>query len=693
MQGLATQANFLDLNAVAKVEGIETKIDVDLESNSSGDNSFLSSLLNAIDETNKFLPDRLKISDKEIMQEAIAQLQSGSPLLSAGLDQDEKMSIFESLSFMEVLGILEKLQIKSFDVKLANLSNQSQELIKTQSNLNALKDAKSLDELFKIANDLNLNVSKIKVDRLLDLKNTFPNLDKANFFTSSVESVFKDFLNNKISNILDKVEKKDNTQSSILSSLLNNKNITKDSKNKDALTQLLKTVNHTEKTANKVDKKESKDTANKENDDVLNIKTQNKDVKIEALNEEATKIKEEVSKVTPTQKDEKIISKELVRDDKNIKSADFETKKQNLNPLEPDTTQSKDTKTNEIKNDTKELNFTHSKEQTQTQTTTNTQNTTNSITNKEMPKKDFVAQNEIKTDDTNASENLSKNQSPESKPTSKLESNELLKQTNEPQSKQNQDNKINLENTQNKTVEKNPTKSAENLTISTPLRDENLPNESKNTENLAQKTVQNKTVNLNTVLQNLQNTNENNSQKQEQSKNSETQPTKDLSSNQTVSKNENTNELNNLLNSLSKVSANELKANANISTRETLSYFSQDLKEQMQQFKAPITRLNITLNPSNLGEVEITLIQRGNNLHINFNSNPNTMNLFIQNQAEFKNSLVNMGFTGLEMNFSDQGKKEQREQNHKSKHSYKFEESTSQSISSSPLELILAKYF
>lgn len=693
MQGLATQANFLDLNAVAKVEGIETKIDVDLESSTSGDNGFLSSLLNAIDETNKFLPDRLKISDKEIMQEAIAQLQSGSPLLSAGLEQDEKMSIFESLSFMEVLGILEKLQIKSFDVKLANLSNQSQELIKTQSNLNALKDAKSLDELFKIANDLNLNVSKIKVDRLLDLKNTFPNLDKANFFTSSVESVFKDFLNNKISNILDKVEKKDNTQSSILSSLLNNKNITKDSKNKDALTQLLKTVNHTEKTANKVDKKESKDTANKENDDVLNIKTQSKDVKIEALNEEATKIKEEVSKVTPTQKDEKIISKELVRDDKNIKSADFETKKQNLNPLEPDTTQSKDTKTNEIKTDTKELNFTHSKEQTQTQTTTNTQNTTNSITNKEMPKKDFVAQNEIKTDNTKESENLSKNQSQESKPTSKLESNEALKQTTEPQSKQNQDNKINLENTQNKTVEKNPTKSAENLTISTPLRDENLPNESKNTENLAQKTVQNKTVNLNTVLQNLQNTNENNSQKQEQSKNSETQPTKDLSSNQTVSKNENTNELNNLLNSLSKVSANELKASANISTRETLSYFSQDLKEQMQQFKAPITRLNITLNPSNLGEVEITLIQRGNNLHINFNSNPNTMNLFIQNQAEFKNSLVNMGFTGLEMNFSDQGKKEQREQNHKSKHSYKFEENTSQSISSSPLELILAKYF
>lgn len=72
----------------------------------------------------------------------------------------------------------------------------------------------------------------------------------------------------------------------------------------------------------------------------------------------------------------------------------------------------------------------------------------------------------------------------------------------------------------------------------------------------------------------------------------------------------------------------------------------------MEQYKAPITKLSITLNPHNLGEVEVTLVQRGNNLHINFNSNTNAMNLFIQNQAEFKNSLVNMGFTGLEMNLA-----------------------------------------
>ncbi|WXG61190.1 hypothetical protein VB002_07240 [Campylobacter concisus] len=37
------------------------------------------------------------------------------------------------------------------------------------------------------------------------------------------------------------------------------------------------------------------------------------------------------------------------------------------------------------------------------------------------------------------------------------------------------------------------------------------------------------------------------------------------------------------------------------------------------------------------------------------------MNLFLQNQAEFKNSLVNMGFTELEMNFSDQNQRQEKE--------------------------------
>ncbi len=147
--------------------------------------------------------------------------------------------------------------------------------------------------------------------------------------------------------------------------------------------------------------------------------------------------------------------------------------------------------------------------------------------------------------------------------------------------------------------------------------------------------------------------------------------------------------LNSLVKDLSRTTQNQVKNTFN--AKETLQYFSQDLKEALEQYKPPITRLNITLNPSNLGEVEVTLIQRGNNLHINFNSNTNAMNLFIQNQAEFKNSLVNMGFTGLEMNFNDQSKKEQNQHN-KNKSSLK-ENLDEQEALKPNLELVLAKYF
>ncbi|EAI8325081.1 flagellar hook-length control protein FliK, partial [Campylobacter coli] len=151
-------------------------------------------------------------------------------------------------------------------------------------------------------------------------------------------------------------------------------------------------------------------------------------------------------------------------------------------------------------------------------------------------------------------------------------------------------------------------------------------------------------------------------------------------------------ELNSLVKDLNKVTQNNAR---NITPKETLQYFSQDLKEAVDQYKAPITKLSINLNPNNLGEVEVTLIQRGNNLHINFNSNTNAMNLFIQNQAEFKNSLVNMGFTGLEMNFSDQGKREQNQNQGKNRSGYGFKDALDGKNESEKvnLELVLAKYF
>jgi len=90
----------------------------------------------------------------------------------------------------------------------------------------------------------------------------------------------------------------------------------------------------------------------------------------------------------------------------------------------------------------------------------------------------------------------------------------------------------------------------------------------------------------------------------------------------------------------------------------------------VENYKAPLMKIKMQLNPGNLGDVDVTLINRGNNLHVTINSNPSTIAIFSQNQTEFKNALVNMGFTGLQMSFGE-SKEQNRGQQHKpsSKHS------------------------
>ncbi|MGP1486050.1 MAG: flagellar hook-length control protein FliK [Campylobacter sp.] len=130
--------------------------------------------------------------------------------------------------------------------------------------------------------------------------------------------------------------------------------------------------------------------------------------------------------------------------------------------------------------------------------------------------------------------------------------------------------------------------------------------------------------------------------------------------------------------------------------RQTFDNFNSTLKEQVEAYKSPFVRFNITLNPLNLGEVEITMVNRGNNLHINFNSNTQTMNLFLQNQAEFKNSLVNMGFTELEMNFQDQGqnRKDQGQKAYKNNNKRDELDNILSEISpaTSSMEIVLPRY-
>lgn len=125
----------------------------------------------------------------------------------------------------------------------------------------------------------------------------------------------------------------------------------------------------------------------------------------------------------------------------------------------------------------------------------------------------------------------------------------------------------------------------------------------------------------------------------------------------------------------------------------TFKNFTSNLQEKISEYKPPVTRFHMTLSPSNLGEVEVTLINRANNLHININSNNQTMQLFLQNHAEFKTSLINMGFSELYMNFSDQ-KQGQRDNNNKAKNNNAdFENFLNGDDEKTILEVIVPKYF
>ncbi|EAI6455473.1 flagellar hook-length control protein FliK [Campylobacter coli] len=531
--------------------------------------SFLNSLLNSIEETNEFLPDHMKISKKEVVNEAMDKLQNGV------FSESDKISIFESASFMQILSLLDKLKTDTADVKLSNLSTQLSSLIKTEANFNALKGASNLSELLDIAKDLGLNVKNIKVDRLLDLKATFPNLDKADFFKGAVNNVFKEIINNKISNV---------------------------SKN---LNHNLQNTTHTTST-HSTQKTNSKDSGSLLSQTLKNLDSilSSKESKHEKKDKVKSKIEEDAADAKNTLK--------------NIKNDEF------------------------VKNLTEELNIKDKESKD-----------LNKDFNKELNKNqgDMQGQNKnLKNNNQNL--NLDKNLNKEIvKDTQNLVSNLTQKDFN---------------------LNKEPKNNKENKDIKQNFFDQKLNFENLNKTQVVQNKENNANFNNNTNKETFT---------QEQTK----------THSENIDKNS-LDELNSLVKDLNKATQNNAR---NITPKETLQYFSQDLKEAVDQYKAPITKLSINLNPNNLGEVEVTLIQRGNNLHINFNSNTNAMNLFIQNQAEFKNSLVNMGFTGLEMNFSDQGKREQNQNQGKNRSGYGFKDALDGKNESEKvnLELVLAKYF
>jgi flagellar hook-length control protein FliK len=99
--------------------------------------------------------------------------------------------------------------------------------------------------------------------------------------------------------------------------------------------------------------------------------------------------------------------------------------------------------------------------------------------------------------------------------------------------------------------------------------------------------------------------------------------------------------------------------------QQMVRHFATDLKEAVENYKPPFTRLKMTLNPAKLGEVDVTLIQRGNNVHINVSSNNTAVTLLAHNVNELKTQLANNGVVNTSMQFStSHGEHQQQEGRH-----------------------------
>lgn len=686
MASLTSQNSFLNLSPKAEFTATGANSATPYVAEDGDAPSFLNALVQALDESNEFLPQDLQVSDEALLQDLALSFQKGSLL-----GEVEQNALFENLSFMQILSVLENLQIQASEVKLGNLSTQMQQLIQTQSNLDALKGAKNISELLDIAKSLNLKVTNVKIEQIGEFKTHFPNLNKANFFTQNLESVFKEFLNTKISTLIKENESKltnhsapkstkqsqPNLLAKVLQSVSDDDTSVLKSEPKSTTPKLSELLD----TADELQSKTGKTPLN--SDETQNLST--KPAKVElALNKGLENVaKATLSEPSAALKDEKPLLNEQPKSTPAKETLANETKQTPTNALDSKPQSEPKTFASALTQNAPSL-----------KSVANQASQENSLKENKDSKESKIAPKESKETKSELSQKFAFNDEKLVVKDEKIAQSVL--KANEPQVQKAQSPQIqpNTPKTQPKaqnSVESKGTTSKESFekSLQSELSKENLSTNATNTS------VESKNpTNLESLMSKLQS--------KLNADTTSTASVQTLSERQSeqvakadeidfgISSDDNS-ELNAALKDLSQVSRSELKSDLNL--KETFRNFAQDFKEQMQTYKPPITRFNITLNPSNLGEVEVTLVQRGQNLHISFNTNTSTMNLFIQNQAEFKNSLVNMGFTGLEMNFSDQSKKD-RQQQGKNRSGYGFkEEFENINPQNTALEFVLAKYF
>ncbi|GAA8031275.1 flagellar hook-length control protein FliK [Helicobacter pylori] len=99
--------------------------------------------------------------------------------------------------------------------------------------------------------------------------------------------------------------------------------------------------------------------------------------------------------------------------------------------------------------------------------------------------------------------------------------------------------------------------------------------------------------------------------------------------------------------------------NKSVTPKETIKHFTQQLKQEFQEYKPPMSRISMDLFPKELGKVEVIIQKVGKNLKVSVISHNNSLQTFLDNQQDLKNSLNALGFEGVDLSFSQDSSKEQ----------------------------------
>ncbi len=149
--------------------------------------------------------------------------------------------------------------------------------------------------------------------------------------------------------------------------------------------------------------------------------------------------------------------------------------------------------------------------------------------------------------------------------------------------------------------------------------------------------------------------------------------------------------------SVHKADSFEVKINE---AKQMIKYLSADVKTAIEDYKAPFTRVKVQLNPEKFGDVELTVVQRGKNLHVNISSNATAINTLSANIMELKTQLNNSGINNATLNFSNssdnpasnqqQGQRQQQREAQKEYNYFENDEKNEEILSS--LEIVVPRY-